>query len=79
MLRAAADAAAQLVQLREPEAFGVLDHHHGRLRHVDPDLDRGGGDQKPGLAGGEALHGAILVGALHAAVHQANERAEADL
>ena len=42
----AADAAAQLVQLREPEALGVLDHHDGRLRHVDADLDHGGGDQQ---------------------------------
>ena len=63
VLGAAADAAAQLVQLREAEALGVLDHHHGRLRHVDADLDHRGGDQELGLAGGEALHRAILVGA----------------
>ena len=57
-LGAAADAAAQLVQLRQPEALGVLDHHHGRLRHVDADLDHRGGDQEPRLAGREARHGA---------------------
>ena len=55
---AAPDAAAQLVQLRQAEALGVLDHHHGRLRHVDADLDHRGGDQEAGLARGEPLHGA---------------------
>ena len=39
LVRAAADAAAQLVQLRQAEALGVLDHHHRRVRHVDADLD----------------------------------------
>ena len=38
-LGAAADAAAQLMQLRQPEAFGVLDHHDACFRHVDADLD----------------------------------------
>ena len=34
-LLAAADAAAQLMQLRQPEALGVLDHHDGRGRNGD--------------------------------------------
>ena len=42
---AAADAAAQLVQLREAEALGVLDHHQRRVRHVDADLDHRRRDQ----------------------------------
>ena len=71
---AAADAAAQLMELREAEALGVLDHHHGRLRHVDADLDHRGGDQQPRFACGEARHGGVLVGALHAAVHQIDRR-----
>ena len=33
--RAAADPAAQLVQLGETEALGVLDHHHSGRGHVD--------------------------------------------
>ena len=32
---AAPDPAAQLVQLRQAEALGLLDHHDGRRRHVD--------------------------------------------
>ena len=34
-----ADPAAQLVQLRDAEAVGVLDDHERRVRDVDPDLD----------------------------------------
>ena len=34
------------MKLREPEALGMLDHHDGRLRHVDADLDHRGGDQE---------------------------------
>ena len=66
----AADAAAQLVQLREAEALGVLDHHDGGFRHVDADFDHRGGDEQLRLAGGKARHGGVLVGAFHAAVHE---------
>ena len=40
---AAADAAAQLVQLGEAEAFGMLHDHDIRLSHVDADLGLLGG------------------------------------
>ena len=76
-LRAAADPAAQLMQLREAKALGVLDHHDGRGRHVDADLDHGGRDQQADLVGGELRHHAILVGALHLAVDEADLVAEA--
>jgi len=33
------------VQLRQAEAFGMLDHHDACIGHVDADLDHGGGDQ----------------------------------
>ena len=46
---AAADAAAQLMELREAEALGVLDTSR-LLRHVDSDLDHGGGDEDARLA-----------------------------
>ena len=64
------------MQLRETEALGVLDHHDGRFRHVDADLDHRGGDQQLRLAGGKARHGGILLGAFHAAVHQVDLVAE---
>ncbi len=47
---AAPDPPAQLVQLGDPEALGVLDQHHGRVGHVDPDLDHGRRHQHVGLA-----------------------------
>ena len=36
---AASDAPAQLMQLRQAETVGILDHHERRIRHVDADLD----------------------------------------
>ena len=42
---AAPDAPAKLVDLRKAETLGVLDHHDGRFRHVDADLDHRGGDE----------------------------------
>src|SRR5262249_41033208 len=38
-LRAAPDATAQLVELREAQPLRVLDDHHGRRGNVDADLD----------------------------------------
>src|SRR5205807_1164020 len=43
---AAADPAAQLVQLREAEALGMLDHHDRRGGDVDADLDYRRGDEE---------------------------------
>ncbi len=52
-LAAAPDPAAQLVKLGEAEALGMLDHHHGRARHVHADLDHRGRDEQARAAGGE--------------------------
>ena len=45
LLRPAADAAPQLVQLRKPEAVGLLHDHHRRVRNVDTDFDHGRRDE----------------------------------
>ena len=45
--RAAPDPPAQLVELREAEALGVLDDHQRRAGHVDADLDHRGRDEDP--------------------------------
>ena len=50
LLRAAADAAAQLVELREAEAVGLLDDHDRRVRDVDADLDHRRRDEHVELA-----------------------------
>src|SRR5215470_7476371 len=75
-LAAATDATAQLMKLSKPEALGMLDHHDTCLRNIDANLNDRGGDEQARLAGGKARHGAILVGALHAAVHKIDAGAE---
>ena len=45
---AAAHATAQLMELGEAEAVGVLDEHDGGVGDVDADLDDGRGDQDDG-------------------------------
>jgi hypothetical protein len=71
--RATADAAAQLVQLGEAEALGMLDHHDRRIRHVDADLDHRRSDEDAGFAALEALHRLVLFGRLHPAVDEADD------
>ncbi|TMA27619.1 MAG: hypothetical protein E6J87_21095 [Deltaproteobacteria bacterium] len=73
-LRAAADAAAQLVQLREAEALRILDDHQRRVRDVDAHFDDGGGDQHLGLAGLETRHRGLAFGGFQAAVQQIDAR-----
>ncbi len=67
---AAPDPPAQLVQLGDPEALGVLDEHHGRVGHVDADLDHGRRDEHVGLARGERRHRRLLLAVAHLAVQQ---------
>ena len=69
---AAADPAAQLVQLGDAVALGALDHHHRRVGDVDPDLDHGRRDQHVGRAGGEGLHRRRLLRRGHLAVEDAD-------
>ena len=38
--RSPAHATSELVELRKAKTVRSLDHHHGRIRHVDPDLDQ---------------------------------------
>ena len=59
---AAPDPAAQLVQLGEAEALGLLDHDHAGLRHVDPDLDHGRGYEEAGVAAAKASTAAAFSG-----------------
>ena len=56
LVPAAADAPAQLVELAQAEALGVLDYHQRRVRDVDADLYDRRGDEHVCLAGGEAGH-----------------------
>jgi hypothetical protein len=67
---AATDTASQLVELREAEALRALDQHHRRIRHVDADLDHGGGDEHVRLARHEGAHRPGLLLGGHLAVQQ---------
>ena len=51
--RPAADPTAELVKLRQAEAVGVLDDHHGGLGDVKADLDERGRHQNGDFAGAE--------------------------
>ena len=70
LVAAAPDPPAQLVQLREAEAVGVLDHHRGRVRHVDADLDHGRRDEHVHLGGRECAHRRRALGRLLPPVHE---------
>ena len=77
--RAAAHPAAELVELGEAEALGLLDHHHGGVGNVHADLDYGGGHQDLQLACLEALHDGLLFVRAEAAVHQTDRDLGKDL
>ena len=53
--------APELMELREPEAVGVLDDHHGRVRHVDADFDDGRRDERVEIAPPELVHHGLLL------------------
>ena len=67
---AAADPAAQLMQLADAEPVGVHHQHHGRVGHVDADLDDGGAHQHIDLAGAEGRHHGVLLVGRQPPVHQ---------
>ena len=74
----AADATADLVQLREPERVGPLDDQGVRLRDVDARLDDRRRDEDVRVPGQEGVHALLEVALRHLAVgdEQAKPRAE---
>ena len=74
-----ADAATELVKLREAEAFGMLDDHDIRFRHVHADLDHRGGDENSRGPGGEVGDRFIAHRGVLLAMRQRYLRAEAGL
>ena len=69
---AAADAAAELVELGEAEALGFEDDHDGGVGNVDADFDDAGGDEGVEFAGAEAAHDVFFFVRLEPAVEQAD-------
>ncbi len=74
--RPAADPAAQLVQLRQAEAVGVLHHHHAGAGHVDTHLDHRRRYQQAGAPGAEGSQGCVPHPAFLLAVGQPDPVAE---
>ena len=75
LLRATADAAAELMELREAEALGVIDDHEGGVGDVDADFDHGGGDEDVEVAASELAHGDLFFGGCEPAVEEAKAEA----
>lgn len=70
---AASDPAAELMQLREAEAFRVFDDHDCGIRDIHADFDDRGGNQDGGAASFEVVHGGGFVLHLHAAVEEGDD------
>ena len=70
----AADAPAQLVQLREPEAVGALDDDGVRRRHVDPGLDDRRADEEVDALRVELAHHVLEVALAHLPVRDRDPR-----
>ena len=70
-MRRAADAAAQLVELREPEGLGAIDQHRVGARDVETALDDRRAQQQIRLAVQEAQHAILEIALVHLSVrHQ---------
>src|SRR5271165_4286336 len=67
-LAAAADAAADLVELGQPEVVGPLDDQRVRRGDVDPRLDDRGADEHVGVASQERHHARLELGVLELTV-----------
>ena len=77
LVPAAPDAAAQLMELAEAEALGILDDHQRGVRHVHADLDDRRRDEDIRLAADKGGHDRVLVLRLHPPVDTAHgERRE---
>ena len=69
---APADAAAELVELGEAEALGVVEDHEIRIRDIDADLDDGGGDEGLERAVAEGFHDGVFFLRAELAVDEAD-------
>ena len=75
---AAADPAAQLVQLGQPEAIGIEDEHHRRLGHVHADLDHRRAHDEIDLASAKPVHDLIALPGRHLSMDDADARRDID-
>ena len=69
-MRSAADPAAELMELRQPESLGVFDDHDRGVWDVDADLDHGRRHEHVRGPGHEALHHSLTNRRRPLTVHQ---------
>src|SRR4029077_18411914 len=69
--RSATDSTTELMELRQPEAFGVFNDHDRGVGHIDTDFDHRSSNQNIDLAFLEQPHGLILQIGVEAAVQEA--------
>lgn len=69
---AASDATAELMELGEAEAGGVMDDHDGGVGDVDADFDDGGGDEGLDFVVTKLAHDGVLGFGIDAAVEESD-------
>ncbi len=67
------------MQLRESKPLGMLDHHHRRVRDVDPDFDHAGRDEDVDAVVAERPHRPVALLRLKSPVDQADHQLREDL
>src|SRR5262249_43551342 len=61
LMLASSDSSAELMQLRQPETFRVLNQHRRSVGNVYPDFKHGRADQRVCLAATKAFHDFLLL------------------
>ena len=61
LLGASTDPSSQLVQLCQPESFGMFNHHHRRIWNIYPDLDHGCRHEQLNRPGFEGRNSTLLL------------------
>ena len=68
---------SELVELREAEAFSVLDHHDGGLGYINADFDYSGRNKDIKLSAGKFAHSLVFCLSFHLSMDKANTITEA--
>src|SRR5215471_19423042 len=70
LVLAATHSPSELVKLRQSEPIGILDHHHGGIGYIDPDLYHGRRYQHIDHSISKGAHDSIFLCRAHLSMHQ---------